>query len=104
MLPGSFPKEPIVSEDVEIREVLKMKITDVNQYDGCFDYNGRIINYNITDNNYPIKEDKLSRYIHFYENGTELGFKVIYGHVDKMLNITHLDAEEWFEEFLKNVN
>ena len=70
-----------------------MKITDVNQYDGCFEYNGRIINYNITDNNYPIKEDKLSRYIHFYENGTELGFKVIYGHVDKMLNITHLDAE-----------
>lgn len=68
------------------------------QYDGNFEYNGEQIDYVITDNDIPIKNEKFSRYIHFYTAGKSLGIRGIYGHVDQMCNIDSSDAKRWYEE------
>ena len=43
----------------------------------------------------------MSRYIHFYKDGYNIGLASIYGHVEKMTNITILDAEKYFLESLE---
>lgn len=72
-----------------------------NQYDGSFSYKGRKIYYKIVDNEKPIKNEKLSRYINFYENGNSLGVRSIYGSYDEMTNISDFDAAKWFEEYIE---
>ena len=72
------------------------------QYDGHFDYQGRKISYNITDdkNDYKsIENNKMLRYINFFENGNNLGMKSIYGYDEEMTNITSEKAKQWFEEY-----
>ncbi len=43
----------------------------------------------------------MTRYINFYKNGKNNGTKVVYRYVDKLTNITNLDAKQWFEEYLE---
>lgn len=78
-----------------------MGVYEKGEYDGSFDYRGRNISFYIVDNDRPIKNEKMTRYINFYEGGKNIGVKVVYGHVDKLTNITNFDAKQWFEEYLE---
>lgn len=78
-----------------------MKNIEINSFDGSFQYNGYTISYWITDNFNEIRNYKMSRYIHFYKDGYNIGLASIYGHVEKMTNITVLDVEKYFLESLE---
>lgn len=74
--------------------------------DGKFEYEGEIIYYRITDDTKPIRMvkgvEKMSRYISFYkENGEPIGTTSIYDTYERMSNITHFDAEEWYKGYKK---
>lgn len=78
-----------------------MKNIEINSFDGSFQYNGHTISYWITDNFNEIKHNKMSRYIHFYKDGNNIGCTSIYGHVENMTNLTILDAEKYFLQSLE---
>ncbi|WP_270460694.1 hypothetical protein [Faecalitalea cylindroides] len=48
-----------------------------------------------------IANEKMLRYINFFENEKNLGLYAIYGDVEKMTNITDENAKEWFNEYIK---
>lgn len=72
------------------------------QYDGQFLYDNTVIMFQITDNDRPVENEKISRYIHFYRHNEALGFMDIYGHTDQLCNITPQDALQWYLEWKKD--
>lgn len=79
-----------------------MKKPEAFDYDGFFVYENRKISYRITDNYKPIKNEKMSCFINFFENKENLGVYAIYGDVEEMTNITSEVAKKWFDKYIKN--
>ena len=74
--------------------------------DGSFEIEGETIYYRITDDTKPIRMvrgvEKMGRYISFYkESGEHIGTTSIYDTYERMSNITHFDAAEWYKEYKK---
>ncbi len=67
------------------------------EYDGCFYYNSKRIDYLITDGpSMHTAAGKMYRGIQFYAKDDKTRYISIYGTDEEMTNISPIDAKKWY--------